>query len=80
MYQTPTRPITSAETSVLACLIAGDSPSNKAIGTELGMSENTVRAHLRSVTAKIGVRGRIAVAVWAAEYMRDKPHRQPVRL
>lgn len=70
VYQPPTRPITEAETAVLSRLIAGGSPGDKQIAADIGCSSRTVHAHLRSVASKIGVRGRIDIALWAAFHLR----------
>ena len=58
--------LTPTETTVLRLLSGGGSPSNKVIAARLHCSERTVEAHLRSVSAKLGVSGRVGLAVWAA--------------
>lgn len=47
--------LTRAEAGVLCSLTDGKCP--KAVANEMGISEHTVRAHLRSIYAKLGVRG-----------------------
>ena len=42
--------------------------SNRAIGDSLGLSENTVRNHLRSILEKLGLANRVQVATFALEY------------
>ena len=42
--------------------------SNRAIGDELGLSENTVRNHLRSILDKLGLDNRVQVATYALEH------------
>ncbi|MEJ5210684.1 MAG: response regulator transcription factor, partial [Burkholderiales bacterium] len=41
--------------------------SNRAIGEALGLSENTVRNHLRSILDKLGLANRVQVATLALE-------------
>jgi DNA-binding NarL/FixJ family response regulator len=41
--------------------------SNRAIGDSLGLSENTVRNHLRSILEKLGLNNRVQVATLALE-------------
>jgi DNA-binding CsgD family transcriptional regulator len=47
--------LTKAETNVLTHLTVGDAP--KDIGRKLSMSTHTVRAHLRAIFMKMGVKG-----------------------
>ncbi len=42
--------------------------SNRAIGDALGLSENTVRNHLRSILEKLGFDNRVQVATFALEH------------
>ena len=42
--------------------------SNRAIGHALGLSENTVRNHLRSILEKLGFENRVQVATYALEH------------
>ncbi len=42
--------------------------SNRAIGDALGLSENTVRNHLRSILDKLGLENRVQVATLALKY------------
>ena len=39
--------------------------SNKAIGDELGLSDNTVRNHLGNILEKLGLENRVQVATFA---------------
>jgi DNA-binding NarL/FixJ family response regulator len=59
----PTHELTSRELDVLR-LVATGKP-NKAIATELSISERTVRAHVSSVLSKLGHRSRTQLAFWA---------------
>ena len=61
---TSTRPkLTNRETEVLELVRRG--LANKQIARRLGISERTVKAHLTSVFAAIGVTDRTAAALWA---------------
>lgn len=51
------------ECEVLALVVQG--LTNREIGDELGISRNTVKNHLRSVYAKLGVRNRAQAAAYA---------------
>jgi DNA-binding NarL/FixJ family response regulator len=48
--------------------------SNRAIGDTLGLSENTVRNHLRSILDKLGLDNRVQVATFALEHGIVKRH------
>ncbi|WP_448206477.1 response regulator transcription factor [Azospirillum sp. sgz302134] len=61
--------LTPTETTVLRLLSGGGSPSNKVIAAQLRCSERTVDAHLRSVSKKLGISGRVGLAVWAAHHL-----------
>lgn len=39
--------------------------SNKMIGNELGISESTVKVHVKHILNKTNLRTRVDVAVWA---------------
>lgn len=55
--------LTDRERQVLALLSRG--MANKQIGRALGISERTVKAHLTSIFARIGVADRTEAALWA---------------
>ncbi len=57
--------LTPREVEVL--LLVGDALANKQIGRRLGISERTVKAHLTSVFARIGVTDRVQAALWARD-------------
>src|SRR5690349_8988442 len=52
----PVEPLTPRELEVLALLSEGR--SNKAIGARLGISDQTVKFHVASITGKLGARNR----------------------
>lgn len=60
------------EREVLSHLVDGH--SNKAIGRLLGMTEATVKVHLKSVLRKIRVENRTQAAIWA---LSNLPERNP---
>lgn len=51
------------EIQILAGLVDGQ--SNKLIGKNLAIAEGTVKAHIKSILKKIGVRNRTQGAIWA---------------
>lgn len=58
--------LTRREREVLALL--GEGLSNRGIAERLGVREKTVKSHLGSVFAKLGVRDRTQAALWAREH------------
>jgi DNA-binding NarL/FixJ family response regulator len=58
--------ISEREREVLKLLVAGR--SNREIGTELGIEERTVKAHIAQLLRKIGVQNRIALSVHAVTH------------
>lgn len=63
---TPGAALTAREREVLALVREG--LANKQIARRLGISERTVKAHLTSVFATIGVSDRTAAALWAERH------------
>jgi DNA-binding NarL/FixJ family response regulator len=55
--------LTEREREVLR--LVGRGLANKEIGSWLGISEKTVKAHLTSAFQRIGVRDRTQAALWA---------------
>ena len=60
---------TERQYAVLVCLCQGD--PNKVIGRKLGMTETTVKVHVREIMRKIGVSNRTQVAIAAAHVCAD---------
>jgi len=54
---------TERQYAVLVCLCQGD--PNKVIGRKLGMTETTVKVHVREIMRKLGVSNRTQVAIAA---------------
>jgi DNA-binding NarL/FixJ family response regulator len=65
--QTPE--FTERQYAVLVCLCQGD--PNKVIGRKLGMTETTVKVHVREIMRKLGVSNRTQVAIAAAHVCAD---------
>lgn len=57
--------LTNRETEILGCLTEG-SP-NKMIARQLGITEATVKIHVKSLIRKIGVQNRTQAALWAIQ-------------
>jgi NarL family two-component system response regulator LiaR len=63
MAELATDPLTPREREVLALI--GRGMANKRIARELGIAEKTVKAHVSSVLAKLGVADRTQAALYA---------------
>ena len=50
------------ETAILLCLIDGN--SNKSIARKIGITEATVKAHVKAILRKIRVQNRTQAAIW----------------
>jgi two-component system nitrate/nitrite response regulator NarL len=57
--------LTSRETDIISLLAEGQ--SNKLIAHNLGISEGTVKLHVKAVLRKLGVHSRVEAAVLAVE-------------
>lgn len=62
---------TERQYAVLVCLCRGD--PNKVIGRKLGMTETTVKVHVREIMRKLGVSNRTQVAIAATHVCSDSP-------
>ncbi|MBZ4322620.1 helix-turn-helix transcriptional regulator [Streptomyces sp. SCA2-4] len=60
------RALTPREREVLSVLPSGE--GNVAIARRLGIAERTVKAHLTSITRKLGLRSRVEAALLSAEW------------
>jgi DNA-binding NarL/FixJ family response regulator len=59
----PAEPLTAREEDVVAGVARG--LSNNELAAELHISLSTVKTHLASLMAKLGVRNRVEIAIWA---------------
>lgn len=57
-------PLTDREIEILRCLLDGD--PNKVISRRLEIADATVKAHVKAILRKLGVRNRTQAAIWAA--------------
>jgi DNA-binding NarL/FixJ family response regulator len=64
--QGTSRALSSRELEIVSLVARG--MSNKAIGEALGLSDNTVRNHLRSILEKLGLDNRVQVATFALKH------------
>lgn len=62
--ENPTERLTPSERKVLDLI--GDGMSNREIGETLGIAEKTVKNHITSLLAKMGLQRRTQVAAWVA--------------
>ena len=62
----PFRKLTPREREILGLLAEG--LSNRSIGEQLGISEGTVKAHVKAILRKLKMRSRVAAAVLAVEH------------
>ena len=60
--------LTERERQVLRAIASGF--SNKVIGHKLGITEGTVKVHVKNLLHKLGLRSRVEAAVWAMEHLR----------
>jgi DNA-binding NarL/FixJ family response regulator len=65
----PAITLSSREIEVLRLVATG--LANKQIGRKLGITERTVKAHLTSIFAQIGVSDRTQAALWARQHLDD---------
>ncbi|WP_237884474.1 two-component system response regulator NarL [Pseudomonas sp. PGPR40] len=61
--------LTERERQVLKTIAGGF--SNKVIGHKLGITEGTVKVHVKNLLHKLGLRSRVEAAVWAMEHLRS---------
>lgn len=59
--------LTDRERQVLKMVAGG--LSNKMIGNKLGITEGTVKVHVKNLLHKLGLRSRVEAAVWALEHL-----------
>ena len=66
VVESPFAKLTPRETEILALLAEGQ--SNKVIARNLGISDGTVKLHVKSILRKLGVHSRVEAAVIAVEH------------
>ena len=59
--------LTERERQVLKMIAGGN--SNKMIGRKLGITEGTVKVHVKHLLNKLGLRSRVEAAVWAHQHL-----------
>ncbi|MDX8037372.1 response regulator transcription factor [Lentzea sp. BCCO 10_0856] len=64
----PIEPLTEREEQVLAAVAGGR--TNSEVAKDLYITLSTVKSHIASLMAKIGVRNRVEMAIWAYETKR----------
>jgi DNA-binding NarL/FixJ family response regulator len=69
LSQSSTRTLTPRERQVL--WLIGQGLKNRAIAERLYITRDTVRWHIRSIYAKIGVHDRLSAALYAQEHLAD---------
>lgn len=60
--------LTAREQEVLQLIADGN--SNKMIGYHLGITEGTVKVHVKNVLQKLGLRSRVEAAIWVMNHIR----------
>jgi two-component system, NarL family, nitrate/nitrite response regulator NarL len=70
----PAETLTRGELRVIAAVVEG--ATNRDVAAQLGISEQTVKNHLRHVFDKLGVSNRLELALFALHH-RLVPHRRP---
>jgi two-component system nitrate/nitrite response regulator NarL len=58
--------LTARETEILQCIAKGQ--SNKEIGANLGIAENTVKIHLKNILRKLHMNSRVQAAIYAHQH------------
>ncbi len=61
----PIESLTQREFEILRSIAAGN--SNKVIAKNLGITEGTVKVHVKNMLRKLGLKTRVEAAVWAVE-------------
>jgi two-component system, NarL family, nitrate/nitrite response regulator NarL len=64
------------ESEVLDCLMQG--APNKIIAWKFGLTEATVKVHLKAILRKLGAKNRTQAAVWATNCSFDAPSIEPL--
>jgi two-component system nitrate/nitrite response regulator NarL len=71
----PFADLTPRELEILECI--ADGSSNKMIARDLGITDGTVKLHVKAILRKLGMRSRVEAAVSAVEQGLGKNRRKP---
>ena len=71
----PLEPLSPRERDVLELIARGH--SNRQIARDLLIGEQTVKTHVRSILAKLGLQDRVQAAVFALRHQAERSERQP---
>jgi two-component system nitrate/nitrite response regulator NarL len=69
--------LTARETNILHLVAEGK--TNKEIGSELVISENTVKIHLRNILEKLHLKNRIQIAVYASRQVSQEKGKNSIK-
>jgi nitrate/nitrite-specific signal transduction histidine kinase len=71
----PLQPLSARERDVLRLIARGH--SNRQIARDLAIGEQTVKTHVRSILAKLGLQDRVQVAIFALRHVGAAPEKLP---
>ena len=71
----PLRPLSPREREVLGLIAHGH--SNREIARDLAIGEQTVKTHVRSILAKLGLQDRVQAAIFAVRHQADSREHRP---
>jgi two-component system, NarL family, response regulator LiaR len=71
----PLEPLSPREREVLGLIARGH--SNRQIARDLAIGEQTVKTHVRSILAKLGLQDRVQVAIFALRHQGDAREHRP---
>ena len=71
----PLQPLSPREREVLRLIACGH--SNRQIARDLAIGEQTVKTHVRSILAKLGLQDRVQAAIFALRHQADSGQGQP---
>ena len=71
----PLQPLSPREREVLRLIARGH--SNRQIGRDLAIGEQTVKTHVRSILTKLGLQDRVQAAIFALRHQADSHEHRP---
>jgi two-component system nitrate/nitrite response regulator NarL len=74
-YEPKAHGLSRREGEILRCLMEG--ASNKLIARQFGLTEATVKVHVKAILRKTGMKNRTQAAIWAASHGSSEPADQP---